>query len=136
MNRVRPGLVLIALLAVACGSSGSAHPLKELQRVKAGDITVVVLSDDAEVTQGKDAVTLEFRGADNQLRDVGSVKVAATMPMAGMAPMLGNVEVTPAGATGRYQLATDLGMSGGWQIAVDWAGPAGKGGTRFQQPVR
>jgi hypothetical protein len=134
MNRVRAGLGLIALLAVGCGSS-SGSVMKELQRVKVGDITVVVLSDDAEVTQGKDAVTLEFRGPDDQLRDVGSVKAAATMPMAGMAPMLGNVQVTP-DAPGRYRLATDLGMSGGWQIALDWEGPAGKGGTRFQQPVR
>ena len=136
MKGVRSALVLVALLPAACGSGSSSSPMKELQRVKAGDIIVVVLSDHGELTHGKDAVTLEFRGADDQLRDVGSVKATATMPMAGMAPMLGNVQVTPADAPGRFRLATDLAMTGGWQIALEWDGPDDKGGTRFQQPVR
>jgi hypothetical protein len=50
--------------------------------------------------------------------------------------MLGTIDVKPSGTPGRYAVTTDLGMTGGWQIAVNWDGPAGKGSTRFQQPVR
>ena len=70
------------------------------------------------------------------LRDVGTVTATATMPMPGMGPMLGTIAVAPSATPGRYTVTTDLWMSGGWQIAVNWDGPAGKGSARFQQPVR
>ena len=64
-------LLLAPLLALsvttACrGATGTAPALKELQRVKAGDLQVVVLADHADVKQGKDTWTLEFRGADRR----------------------------------------------------------------------
>ena len=126
---------LIALSAsIACGRSPGSGPLKELQRTKSGDLDIVLLSDDEGVRQGKDTFVLEFRrGSD--LVDVGTVKVNATMVMAGMAPMMGSVFIERGDAPGRYKADTDLGMSGGWQLKLEWDGPAGKGGASFNATV-
>ena len=122
-------------LAAACNAAGK-DSLKELQRVKAGDLTVVVLAANPDVKQGKDTLTIEFRGADDKLKDVGTVKGSAAMVMAGMGPMMGTADVKPGDAKGRYVMATDLSMTGGWTISLEWDGPAGKGNVKFQQPVR
>src|SRR4030095_14843034 len=118
---------LIALsAALACGGSSSSGPLKELQRTKSGDLDIVLLSDDGDVRQGKDTFVLEFRRG-NDLVDVGTVKVNATMVMAGGAPMIGGSEVKPADVKGRYTVGSDLSMAGSWRVAIEWDGPAGKG---------
>jgi hypothetical protein len=133
----RAAIVVLCLFLAACrGAAGTEPPLKELQRVKAGDLEAVVLADHADVKPGKDTWTLEFRGATGELHDVGAVTATASMPMPGMGPMLGTIAVVPGETPGRYTVTTDLAMSGGWQIAISWVGPAGKGTARFQQPVR
>jgi hypothetical protein len=63
------------------------------------------------------------------------VKVTAAMAMAGMAPMIGSVNVRP-GARGRYVLETDLEMAGSWRMNIEWDGPAGKGTVSFPGLVR
>ena len=73
---------------------------------------------------------MEFRRGDT-LVDVGTVKAGATMPMAGMAPMLGSVFLEKGDMPGRYKAETDLSMSGGWQLKLDWDGPAGRGTATF-----
>jgi hypothetical protein len=122
--------VMVAALA-ACVAAGCGQPaqgsLKEVQRAHAGTLDVVLLSTAAALPQGKGFAVLEFRSSNGSLVNVGTVRVNATMPMAGMAPMIGGSEVTPTPAPGRYELATDLGMAGTWRFAVEWDGPAGKG---------
>jgi hypothetical protein len=76
-------------------------------------------------------VTVEFRRGDT-LVDVGTVKAVATMPMAGMAPMMGSVFLEPGDAPGRYKAETDRSMSGGWTLNLEWEGPAGKGKASLQ----
>ncbi|HEX5111102.1 MAG TPA: FixH family protein [Vicinamibacterales bacterium] len=127
---------LIALSAsIACGRSPGSGPLKELQRTKSGDLDIVLLSDDEGVRQGKDTFVLEFRrGSD--LVDVGTVKVNATMVMAGMAPMIGGSEVKPGDAKGRYTVSSDLSMAGSWRLAIEWEGPAGKGSASLPATIR
>ena len=84
------------------------------------------------MTHGKDALTIEFRRASGgDLVDVGTVKAGATMPMAGMAPMLGSIFVEPTGTPGRYTADTELSMAGGWQLKLEWDGPAGRGSATF-----
>ena len=96
--------------------------------MRAGNLDVVVLSPNATVRQGADTVFVEFRSAtDNQLVDVGDVRASATMPMAGMAPMAGSVDVRRTDTSGRYALATNLSMAGDWRIEIAWNGPAGTG---------
>ena len=109
-------------------NGGAGTDLKEIQRVRASNLDVVLLSDDGTLTNGKDTVTVEFRRAsDGALVDVGKVKSFATMPMAGLPPMMGSVFLNPGDKPGRYSAETDLGMSGGWDVKLEWDGPAGKG---------
>jgi len=125
--------VMVALAAVlgmsACGQSGpAAEQLTEIVRVRSGDVDVVLLSRGVALKQGDDSVMIEFRRAsDGALVDVGTVKGSATMPMAGMAPMFGRIDVQPADVPGRYTATTDLSMAGEWRLAIEWSGPAGSG---------
>jgi hypothetical protein len=130
-------LALLCGAALSCRSTADAPPLKEVQRAKSGDIEVILLAKSDALKPAKDEAVLEFRtGSDHHLLDVGTVKVNATMPMAGMGPMLGNVAVTSGGTAGRYTLATDLGMAGSWRLTVEWDGPAGRGTVNVPGPVR
>jgi hypothetical protein len=117
----------LALVVAACTAGDDAPPLEELQRTRSGAVDVVLLSSDGAVSKGADSFTIEFRAADGQLVDVGAVKANLTMPMAGMAPMAGDVTVRPSGAKGRYLVNSHLSMAGTWRIDVEWNGPAGSG---------
>lgn len=127
MKTVTP-LVLATLLlnAFGCGGGTDGSDLIELQRVRADRLDVVLLASDGTLNRDKDVVTIEFRRGD-QLVDVGTVKGVATMPMAGMPPMMGSVFVERADQPGRYTAETDLNMAGGWQLKLEWDGPAGTG---------
>ena len=130
--------LLLAMLAVSLTSGCAGIPAGsdqiEIHRTRSGDLDVVLLSNDGSLTHGKDAFTVEFRRG-NDLVDVGKVKGAATMPMAGLPAMMGSVFVDPGDAPGRYTATTDLSMSGGWQLAVEWDGPAGKGRASFDAVI-
>jgi len=121
----------LAALTIACGESApdrQTPALKELQRANGGGMTVVLLASGDALKSGKDTAYLEFRAANNQLTDVGTVKVSATMPMAGMPPMMGSMFVHKTETAGRYSIDTDLGMVGTWQVGVEWdGGPSGPG---------
>jgi hypothetical protein len=127
--------VTVALIGAACsGARNGGSDQIELQRARAGDIDVVLLSNDGSLSHDKDTFTVEFRRGDD-LVDVGTVKAGATMPMAGMAPMMGSVFVERDDVPGRYTAQTDLSMSGGWKLTIEWNGPAGRGMTTFQATV-
>ena len=123
-------LIALILTTAACGKPAGSDQI-ELQRVHSGDLDVVLLSSDGVLTHGKDAFTLEFRKGET-LVDVGTVKAGASMVMAGMPPMLGSVFLERGDAPGRYTAETDLSMSGGWQLKIEWDGPAGKGNASLQ----
>ena len=134
--RTLVAVILTIALASACSAAGSSNdPLKEVHRVTSGDLTIVVLAPNPDVKQ-KDTLTVEFRDGSGQLKDVGTVKATASMVMAGMGPMLGTVDVKKGDTPGRYVVTTDLSMTGGWTIGLEWDGPASKGTVKFQQPVR
>ena len=131
-------LIVVATLALsACSSAPESSNLTELQRTKAGNLDVVLLAKNEALASGKGEATLEFQnGSDHQLVEVGTVKVGASMEMAGMGPMVGSVFVKRSDAPGRYSLDTDLGMAGTWRLKVDWSGPAGTGSVTFPGTVR
>ncbi|MEQ1909958.1 MAG: FixH family protein [Vicinamibacterales bacterium] len=129
-------VVITAAAAIACGGGEGNATRTELHRVKADALDIVLLSGDDAVREGKDAFVLEFRGADGTLKDAGIVRAVATMPMAGMAPMFGIVDVRQTDTPGRYAAATNLSMAGGWQLSLEWDGPSGRGTARFQLTVR
>jgi hypothetical protein len=124
-----------AVVATACGGGGTDRGLKEIQRVKSGDLDIVLLSDDGALNQGTEAFVIEFRKPDGTLQDAGSVTTSANMPMPGMT-MPGSVQVAPSDVPGRYRATGDFSMAGGWQMTIDWNGPAGQGSVSFDGTVQ
>jgi len=118
---------LAVLLLIGCGCAGETAPLKELQRLRSGNLDVVLLSAGNSLKQGKGTFVVEFHDAGGSLVDVGTVTVGAAMPMPGMAPMFGDCMVTPTATKGRYDVSSDLGMAGTWRVQVTWNGPRGQG---------
>ena len=133
----RLALVTIALSVPACGSSSGTVRLTELHRLQSGDLDVVLLSEDGSLGHGRDTFVVEFRSrADGSLVDVGPVKISATMPMAGGAPMFASVELASADAPGRYNGTSDFGMAGTWRLSLAWDGPRGSGSVAFAPMVQ
>jgi hypothetical protein len=128
-------LGLLVLVSTACAGTDQAAQLKELQRVKAGALNVVLLAPGDALKRGKGSFVLEFRDAGGSLVDVGTVMVGASMPMAGMAPMFGECNVSPSAAKGRYDVSSDLEMAGTWRLQIAWDGPAGKGSASLPGSV-
>ena len=125
----------VAIVAAGCGGGSSDAGLKEIQRVQAGDLAIVLLATDGALNQGKDAFVIEFRRPDGSLIDAGTVTTSANMPMPGMT-MPGSVRVERSEVAGRYRATGDFGMAGGWQMKVEWNGPAGQGSTSFEGTVQ
>ena len=132
-------LLLVATVAVSwgCGQAReSSELLNELAKTRVRDLDVVLLSSDTVVNTGKDTLTVEFRASsDGRLVDVGTVKANATMPMTGMAPMFGPVDVERGAVPGRYLATSDLSMAGEWRLSLEWDGPAGQGSATFSSMV-
>lgn len=130
-------VVMTLVVGAACGRAGTpTESLRELAKSRAGNLDVVLLTADAGLTTGKDTVTVEFRRLpDGGLVDVGAVKANATMPMTGMAPMFGPVDVEPTNVPGRYIATSELSMAGEWRLSLEWNGPAGQGSVTFSPMV-
>jgi YtkA-like protein len=128
-------MFVLMLLLAACGDSGQTAQLKELRRVKAGPLNVVLLAPGDALKQGKGSFVLEFRDASGGLVDVGAVMVGASMVMPGMAPMLGECTVMPGVTKGRYEVSSNLGMAGTWRLQIAWNGPAGQGSASLPGSV-
>jgi len=128
--------IAAAMVAIACGGGGGGESgLKEVQRVKSGDLDIVLLSEDGTLNQGKDAFVIEFRKADGTLVDAGTVTTSANMPMPNMT-MPGNVQVERSDAPGRYRATGNFGMAGGWQMKIEWNAPVGQGSVSFEGTVQ
>jgi YtkA-like len=137
MRRISAALVLTAVFA-GCGPTGSETiELTEVQKVRSGDLEVVLLSRDGTLHLNNTVFTLEFRlSPSGRLVDVGFVKGSATMPMPGMSPISGQVSIQPTSVPGRYSGSTDLGMAGGWQLGLEWEGAAGHGSANLSPTVQ
>ncbi len=128
-------LWMLLVLQFGCGGSKDATGEPELQRVKSGDMDVVLLSSHP-LKQGKDQFTIEFRSnPGNQLVDVGNVRMTASMPMPGM-PMFGSIEIQKTNIPGRYAATSDITMAGSWRLAIEWDGPKGSGSVNFSGTVQ
>jgi hypothetical protein len=111
--------------------------LKVIQTQKAKDMTIALLSESGQWTQGKNTFVLEFTSAaTKQPVDVGKVTLSTSMPMPGMAPMLAGATLSPDKTSGRYLGTISFPDRGARQVTVVWDGPAGKGSTQFSVPVR
>jgi Cu(I)/Ag(I) efflux system membrane protein CusA/SilA len=135
------GAIAMIVAAVVLAQTWRAHRAVErpsgepVQQIRAGDLSIVLLSPTGALHQGRNAYTFEFRDAKGSLVDVGSVHSSANMTMPGMA-MSGGVEVIRTSVPGRYQATAEFGMAGAWKMAIEWDGPAGRGSVDFEGPVR
>lgn len=115
-------VVILGLALAACGgkgSGGSDSELKQIAQQRVGDYVVTLLSDTGQLKQGKNKYALEFRKTtDNQLVDVGEVKLSSRMPMPGMSDMIGGASATPSGTPGRYTVESDFEMRGKWNFGA------------------
>jgi hypothetical protein len=100
-------------------------------------MTITLLSESGQWTQGKNTFVLEFTSdATKQPMDAGKVTLSTSMPMPGMAPMLAGATLSPDKTPGRYLGTISFPDRGARQVTVAWDGPAGKGSTQFSVPVR
>jgi len=107
-----------------------------VQTVRTGDVDIVLRSPDAALRQGRNSFTIEFRrSGTGELLDVGTVRASGNMAMPGMV-MSSGLQVSPSGVPGRYVATAEFGMSGTWQMALAWNGPAGEGSVNFQGSVQ
>jgi hypothetical protein len=128
-RRFFPSLVL---LLAACGGG----QLTELQRVKSGQLDVVLLSPRDAIKHGQDSFVIEFRSAESgALVDVGNVTGSATMPMPG-SPMFGNLDIRKTSVAGRYTADAKIEMAGTWRTTILWQGPSSSGSVTFSGNVQ
>lgn len=109
----------LGLALAACGGKSDGGELKQISQQRVGDYVVTLLSESGQLKQGKNTYALEFRkAADNQLVDVGEVKLSSRMPMPGMSDMIGGASATPSGTPGRYTVESDFEMRGKWNFGA------------------
>ena len=131
--RTASSMVALALvLMLALGAS--AADLKPIKTHRTKDVTVSLLSESGQWTQGKNTFVIEL-AKDGKPVDAGKVTVSTSMAMPGMTPMLAGATVQPE-VPGRYRGTIEFSDRGERQVTVAWDGPAGKGSTRFAVPVR
>jgi hypothetical protein len=132
--RTRTVLIAIAGVAAVLAGAAGAADLEAVKTQTVKDLTVTVLSESGRWKPGTNAFVLAFT-RDKQPVDVGRVTLNTSMPMPGMAPMVAGATLESDGP-GRYRGTIRFPDSGDRQVTVTWDGPAGKGSTRFNVPVR
>jgi hypothetical protein len=136
MRVTRSSITVFIVLAGWLAGSAMAAELKPIKIQTAKELSVRLLSESGQWTQGKNSFVLEFASAkDSTPVDVGTVRLNTSMPMPGMAPMLAGATLEPDGP-GRYRGTISFPDRGDRQVTVAWDGPAGKSSTKFTVPVR
>jgi Cu(I)/Ag(I) efflux system membrane protein CusA/SilA len=139
LGTVVVGVAVVAAIALVhtwrASRGTGTEAATTVQQIRSGDLTIVLHSPTGTLHQGRNTFTMEFRQPNGSLVDVGTVRTSANMTMPGMA-MSGAVEVSRTTVPGRYQATAEFGMSGAWQMAIEWDGPAGRGSVNFQGIVR
>jgi hypothetical protein len=81
-----------------------------------------------QVRKGHSEVLIEFRDANDQLVDVGEVKMEANMNMPGM-QMHEGATVQRSRTPGQYRAKIKPDMAGDWTAKLSYNGPHGRGET-------
>ena len=130
-------LMMFVLGSVGCKSGGvDVNSLKPAATRTVGKLTVVLLNETGELTQGQNKFVVQFKDDQGQPVDVGDVQLGSSMSMPSMAPMSGDAEITPTGQPGIYKVTSNFAMSGAWHFTLSWNGPSGHGQTSFNSNVR
>ncbi len=117
------------------GPENAATAGQVVQRLRSGNLEIVLRSPTGTLHQGRNAFSFEFRDANGRLVDVGTVRVSGNMPMPGMV-MSSGLQIQRTAVAGRYDATAEFGMAGAWHMAVEWDGPAGHGSINFEGAVQ
>jgi len=138
-------LAIVALLSVGTmmwrrahqgvGPENATTAGQVVQRLRSGNLQIVLVSPTGTLHQGRNTFSFEFRGPDGRLVDVGTVRVSGNMPMPGMA-MSSGLKVQRTAVAGRYDATAEFGMAGAWPMALEWDGPVGQGSINFEGAVQ
>jgi Cu(I)/Ag(I) efflux system membrane protein CusA/SilA len=140
-SRTRVAVVLAIVALAAIGSwlytrQAGPEPGVVLETVRSSDLVITLSNPPGELRQGSNRVVIEFRSASmNELVDVGTVRLGASMAMPGMV-MTSPIMIEPTATPGIYEATADFGMAGSWQMTLEWDGPAGHGSAAFEGSVR
>jgi hypothetical protein len=126
--------VITGALLVMAALDASAADLTPIRTQKTKDVTVRLLSESGQWTQGKNTFVIEL-AKDGKPIDAGKVTLSTSMAMPGMAPMVAGATLQSEGP-GRYRGTIVFPDRGERQVTVAWDGPGGRGSTRFPVPVR
>ncbi|MCI0747614.1 MAG: FixH family protein [Verrucomicrobia subdivision 3 bacterium] len=98
------------------------------------DLTVTFIHPKGQLVFARNDFLIEFRDANGELVDVGTVRFALDMSMPGMV-MHNSAAVKPTGAPGQYRASIRPEMAGGWVAKLEYHGPRGKGEVTFPVTV-
>jgi Cu(I)/Ag(I) efflux system membrane protein CusA/SilA len=144
--RWRPIVAVIGVLVVVAAATTAWRYSRQsttsaslggqtVQRVSAGHLQITLLSATGMLHQGRNTFAIEFRSADGQFVDAGTVHASGNMPMPGMV-MSSGLQIQRTSTVGRYEATAEFGMAGAWHMTIDWDGPAGKGSVNFEGAVQ
>ena len=137
-TRIAGLLIVIALAAGGwwawnrqAGDTGAV-----LETVRSGDLVMTLSNPAGQLHRGSNRFAIAFRSAaTGEPVDAGSVQLGGSMTMPGMA-MTSSIAIAPTGEPGVYSATGDFGMSGSWQMTIQWDGPAGRGSAAFEGNVQ
>jgi hypothetical protein len=107
------------------GSGSSALPTKT--------INGITISFHGQFRTPQSEIQIEFKNAQDQLVDVGRVRLTLDMNMPGMVM---HDEATVIGKAGQYTAKIKLQMGGDWIAKLTYDGPQGSGQTSFKVSVK
>jgi Cu(I)/Ag(I) efflux system membrane protein CusA/SilA len=93
-------------------------------------LTVTLIHPKGQLIYAENNFLIEFRDANGELVDVGTVKFALDMNMPGMV-MHNAATVKPTGTPGQYRASIKPAMAGDWVVKLEYDGPRGKGEVSF-----
>ena len=123
-------LSVLALIAAACGSSGSgSHPGKVIKSAPAGNnLTVEISNEDGVLKHGDEEFFVTFKDSSGKPVDVGAVALNFFMPAMGTMTSMNNAATfTTTETPGVYRGKAKIEMAGEWQAQITYEGKAGKG---------
>jgi hypothetical protein len=132
-RRIRCGFLAVgafALFALVFVMGCERAPTGPSQVVQINGLTATVIGEFR--TRGSN-IQIEFRDADGQLVEVGTVRLELSMPMPGMMMQTGAIA---RGKEGIYTARLQPEMAGRWFARLSYSGPQGSGETSFPINVR
>jgi hypothetical protein len=142
-SRIPIGAAVLLLVAALAGGwwfwNRPAAPEQTgevVETVRSGDLVITVSNPTGNLQLGSNTFRIEFRSsATNELVDVGTVQLAASMTMPGMV-MPGPTTIRRTEQPGVYEAGGQYAMAGSWQMTIQWDGPEGRGSATFEGNVQ